>query len=62
MPCHVDVGGIEVAAGAGTGDAASKNATVQGTFLPSTLQFDFIITLCDSQGSTVVIVSRLWAG
>ena len=51
MPCHVDVSA-----------AASRDATLQSTFLPFTLKFDFRTTLCDSQGSIVIVVSRLWAG
>jgi len=51
MPCHVDVSA-----------AASRDAKLYFAFLPLTLKFDFGTTLCDSQGSVVIIVSRLWAG
>jgi len=51
MPCHVDFSA-----------AASRDATLESAFLPFTLKFDFRTTLCDSQGSIVIIVSRLWAG
>jgi hypothetical protein len=51
MPCHVDVSAT-----------ASRDAKLYFAFLPLTLKFDFRTTLCDSQGSIVIIVSRLWAG
>jgi hypothetical protein len=40
MSCHVDVSGKEVAAGACA--AASRDATLQSTFLPFTLKFGFM--------------------